>query len=653
MTFTRIRLRGLGLATAALLALAGIASAATITIVNNDGVGEGFNDPAARAPVGGNPAVTLGGQRLFVFQEAANIWGALLPSAVVIEVRAQFNPQTCTPTSAVLGAAGPVTIHRDFTNAPFPATWYHQALANRLAGVDLSAANPDINATFNLNLDSGTCLGGLVWYYGIDGNEGANIELLPVVLHELGHGLGFSTTTSGTNGGFNGGFPHIYDRYLMDNTLGLHWYQMTAAQRVASAISVDKLVWDGPATIAAAATFLNKRPQLVVNSPGGIAGTYAVMAAAFGPPIPAAGITGDVVLVSDGTVPDADACEPIVNSVFGKIALIERGTCTFVSKVLNAQALGAIAVLIYNNAAGLPPMGGSDPTVTIPSAGISTADGNAIIANLGGGVNVTLNLHPTLLAGADSNGKPLMYAPNPFQGGSSVSHWDVTHSPNTLMEPAINTNLHNTVDLTLQHFTDIGWFQSSVATYLEEFTVEGRGDGVLLRWRFHDPSDVTAVSVERATAVDGPWSPAVVDVRVEGQTTSALDAGAEAGVTYYYRLLVTDRNGEVAVSGLVSGQRATSDLGRRVYLAAPTPNPAIEGTAVMFRLSRPEYVRLTIHDVSGRTVRTLQDGEMLAGEYTKQWDGRTDSRSAVPAGVYFVQLRTHSGMKSQRVTVMR
>src|SRR5262245_53905074 len=154
MTFTRIRLRGLGLAIAAFLALAGIAGAATITIVNNDGAGEGFNDMTARAAVGGNPETTLGNQRLYVFQEAANIWGALLPSAVVIQVRAQFNPQTCSATSAVLGSAGPVTIHRDFTNAPFAATWYHQALANRLSGSDLSAANPDINATFNSNIDN-------------------------------------------------------------------------------------------------------------------------------------------------------------------------------------------------------------------------------------------------------------------------------------------------------------------------------------------------------------------------------------------------------------------------------------------------------------------------------------------------------------------
>src|SRR5262245_8455137 len=102
--------------------------AATITIVNNDGVGEGFNDPAARAPVGGNPGLTLGDQRLFVFQHAASIWGSLLQSTVVILARSQFNPQTCTPTSATLGSAGPVTIHANFAGAPVANHWYHAAL---------------------------------------------------------------------------------------------------------------------------------------------------------------------------------------------------------------------------------------------------------------------------------------------------------------------------------------------------------------------------------------------------------------------------------------------------------------------------------------------------------------------------------------------
>jgi len=50
-----------------------------------------------------------------------------------------------------------------------------------------------------------------------------------------------------------------------------------------------------------------------------------------------------------------------------------------------------------------------------------------------------------------------MYSPNPYQGGSSVSHFDVSLSPNALMEPAINSDLTGNLDLTVPLFRDIGW----------------------------------------------------------------------------------------------------------------------------------------------------------------------------------------------------
>jgi hypothetical protein len=65
------RMRRLGLAPLASLLLTiapVVAGAATITIINNNAAGVGFNDPTPVAPVGGNPGVTLGAQRLYIFQ---------------------------------------------------------------------------------------------------------------------------------------------------------------------------------------------------------------------------------------------------------------------------------------------------------------------------------------------------------------------------------------------------------------------------------------------------------------------------------------------------------------------------------------------------------------------------------------------------------
>jgi hypothetical protein len=107
-------------------------------------------DPTPALPVGGNTGTTLGEQRLIAFTHAASLWSARLDSSVPIRIRAQFTPLG----AGVLGSAGPVSVVRDFQNAPLPGTWYHVALANELANVDLLPVNDDFNANFSTNFNS-------------------------------------------------------------------------------------------------------------------------------------------------------------------------------------------------------------------------------------------------------------------------------------------------------------------------------------------------------------------------------------------------------------------------------------------------------------------------------------------------------------------
>lgn len=66
----------------------------------------------------------------------------------------------------------------------------------------------------------------------------------------------------------------------------------------------------------------------------------------------------------------------------------------------------------------------------------------------------------TNVLGARSNTMVLMYAPNPYADGQSVSHWDTSNSPDLLMEP-FDTGPKSDVDLTKQAFQDLGWNFSS------------------------------------------------------------------------------------------------------------------------------------------------------------------------------------------------
>src|SRR5690349_2643552 len=269
------------------LAFGPVAQGATIVIVNSDGAGEGFNDPTPVAPLGGNPKTTLGAQRLYVFQYAANIWGALLPSTVQINVRAMMDPLGCNATSATLGSTSVQGTVVNGAGFPFTNHIYPQALANKLTGSDYFPTVQDMNVTFNSSLTGAAgCLGGQGWYYGVDGNEGASIELLPVVLHEMAHGLGFSTTTAGNTGNYGtvlgSQYPNVYDHFLWDAATGQHWDSgTTPAQRAASAISCGGLRWDGPSVVANTG-FLGPRPNLHVNAP--VVADFEVGEASFGTP---------------------------------------------------------------------------------------------------------------------------------------------------------------------------------------------------------------------------------------------------------------------------------------------------------------------------------------------------------------------------------
>jgi hypothetical protein len=464
----------------ALMAASAANAAVTIVIINGNAAGVGFNDPTPAAPVGGNPGTTLGQQRLIAFQAVANKWGATLTSNVSIDVLATFEPLTCTATSAVLGSAGAISVWRDFPNAPFAETWYSKALANKLAGVELDVANgADIRARFNSNLGQANCLAGSPFYLGLDNNHGTLIDLVTVLTHEFGHGLGFQTFTNGITGaqisdGISGK-PSMWDHFLRDTTQNLLWSEMTNAQRAASAINSRKLVWTGANVTAAAPVVLSVGvPTLQVSGPsaGAATGSYDVGAASFGPALGSPGVYGEIMPVTTN-VAAGDACNPLsavdVLAVSGKIALLNRGVCGFIIKVKNAQNAGAIGVIVGDNVAGGPPagLGGADPTITIPAARITLADANTLRTALAkrsrtkSGVFGTLGVNGTQLAGADPMGFVQLFTPNPFQSGSSVSHFDTGAFPNLLMEPAINGDLTHEVtvpyDLTFELFKDIGW----------------------------------------------------------------------------------------------------------------------------------------------------------------------------------------------------
>ncbi len=112
---------------------------------------------------------------------------------------------------------------------------------------------------------------------------------------------------------------------------------------------------------------------------------YAAAVGQFGPSAPASGP-----LASLGS---NLACSPLAGgSLTAKVALILRGTCTFSTKIRNAQSAGAVGVVIRNNQFGPPISMAQDGTPnqpTIPGVMVSNLDG--ITLNGLGGSATTIN----------------------------------------------------------------------------------------------------------------------------------------------------------------------------------------------------------------------------------------------------------------------
>lgn len=137
-----------------------------------------------------------------------------------------------------------------------------------------------------------------------------------------------------------------------------------------------------------------------VNGPVLVQGTYYAQAASgWGAQITTTPVTGDVVITDDGSGGD-DAtknCNPPINDLKGKIAMIDRGVCQFGQKALIAQQAGAIGCIICNFEDATIGMaaGNFGAQVTIPVVMMSKPNCDLLRQYAGFGLNISL-VRPTV-----------------------------------------------------------------------------------------------------------------------------------------------------------------------------------------------------------------------------------------------------------------
>jgi subtilisin family serine protease len=214
----------------------------------------------------------------------------------------------------------------------------------------------------------------------------------------------------------------------------------------------------------------------------------------------------------------------------------------------------------------------------------------------------------------------------------------------TAVDPCTNQGL----DVSDAEFTIAN---QPVPVALALFQAEAVEGAVKVAWKFTDDSDRADVAVERSVASEGPYELLATPVVEENGASVVVDGNVTAGSTYYYRLVATERTGEVTRFGPLS---AVARGFSKFTMAPVWPNPTTGSTTIEFTVPAPARVRLAVFDVAGREVATIAEADFGAGKHRAEWDGRAKDGGAAAAGIYYVHLDAPGADRVvQRVVIAR
>ncbi|WP_394220285.1 S8 family serine peptidase [Alteromonas gracilis] len=187
------------------------------------------------------------------------------------------------------------------------------------------------------------------WGGGAGGNPNGSVyEDVLAAMHDAGVVTVFAAGNSGP-GEKTIGCPGCSDDVI------------TVANTTTNRLFANEVTVEGDSTLGAIpALYTVGNPDIVFDSP----------------------ITAPVIYAGELSETNVEGCDPFTEGAFdGAIALISRGTCGFVTKIENAEAAGAEAVLIHNvDGRGEAPiqMGGLSEEQTIPSLMLPATSGQAL-----------------------------------------------------------------------------------------------------------------------------------------------------------------------------------------------------------------------------------------------------------------------------------
>ena len=98
----------------------------------------------------------------------------------------------------------------------------------------------------------------------------------------------------------------------------------------------------------------------------------------------------------------------------------------------------------------------------------------------------------------------------------------------------------------------------------------------------------------------------------------------------------------------------TSTLPNTFELSQNFPNPFNPSTEIKFIVGKDELVSLNIYDIQGRLVSSLIDNYFYsAGSYKMSWDGKNQSGTQLPSGMYLYKLESAHKIVTRKMVLMK
>jgi hypothetical protein len=171
-----------------------------------------------------------------------------------------------------------------------------------------------------------------------------------------------------------------------------------------------------------------------------------------------------------------------------------------------------------------------------------------------------------------------------------------------------------------------------------------------------DASDATFTITAELSWIAVSQDQGTVPAGGDDQVILSLDATGLVPGSYSVDLVIMSNGGApvtVPVNLLVDSSTAAPAAPDVLSLAPNAPNPFNPATVIAFTLPSAGRARLTVHDLRGRLVATLADGDLAAGRHQYAFHGADASGRSLPSGTYIYRLATGGEILSRRMTLVK